>query len=139
MSEILVTYASKHGHTGKIAARIARAAAEAGASVELRDVEGAAHVDLADYDAVVVGSSIHAGKHPREIIDWAREHHAALNALPSAFFTVCLSAAEDTAGARRPTRGYLDAFLQAPGWTPATPATSAGALQSREYAFMPRL
>src|SRR3954453_6176921 len=119
MSEILVTYASKHGHTGKIAARIARAAAEAGASVELRDVEGAAHVDLADYDAVVVGSSIHAGKHSREIIDWAREHHAALNALPSAFFTVCLSGAGDTAERRSATTRCSGEFLQAAGGTRA--------------------
>jgi menaquinone-dependent protoporphyrinogen oxidase len=139
MPEILVTYASKHGHTGKIAARIARAAAEAGAATELRDIDGSAHVDLADYDAVVVGSSIHAGKHSREILHWARAHQAALNALPSAFFTVCLSAAEDTPESRTATAAYIDDFLQATGWTPATTATFAGALQYREYDFMTRL
>ena len=79
------------------------------------------------------------GKHQREIVDWATAHHAALNALPSAFFTVCLTAAEDTPESRAATTTYLDDFLQATGWTPATTATFAGALQYREYDFMTRL
>ena len=139
MSPILVTYASKHGHTRKVAARIAATAQAAGASVDVLDVAAAAHVDPVDYDAVVVGDSIHAGKHQREIVDWATAHHTALNARPSAFFTVCLTAAEDTAESRAATATYLDDFLRATGWTPATTATFAGALQYREYDFMTRL
>ena len=139
MSTILVTYASTHGHTGKVAARLAAAAEAAGASVELLEVANATHVDPSDYDAVVVGSSIHAGKHQREIVEWATAHRAALNALPSAFFTVCLTAAEDTEESRAATTTYLDDFLGATGWTPATTATFAGALQYREYDFMTRL
>jgi menaquinone-dependent protoporphyrinogen oxidase len=95
--------------------------------------------DPADYDAVVVGASIHAGKHQREIVDWVARHRAQLGLLPSAFFSVCLTAADDTEESRAATRGYHDEFAAATGWQPALRVTFAGALQYREYDFATRL
>ena len=87
----------------------------------------------ADYDAVILGASIHAGHHQRALVKWAERHHTALDLNPSAFFSVCLTAADDAEEARAATRGYLDDFVEQTGWTPSRTATFAGALQYREY------
>jgi len=139
MKQVLVLYASAHGHTEKIAARIAQALEQAGASTELR--RAGAEVDFApsDYAAVVVGGSIHAGRHQRELVDWTRRHAAVLGAMPSAFFSVSLTAADDTDEARATARKYLDEFVEQTGWTPARTTSFAGALQYLEYDFFTRL
>lgn len=137
---ILVLYARTHGHTGKIAARIAAALEQDGVTVDLRQVD--AHEPEPtppDYDAVILGASIHAGHHQRELVSWAERHHTALGMVPSAFFSVCLTVADDTEESRAATRGYLDDFVEETGWTPRRTATFAGALQYREYDFATRL
>jgi menaquinone-dependent protoporphyrinogen oxidase len=139
MAAVLIVYASTHGHTGKIASRIADAIRAAGADATVLAVGDAGGLRLADFDAVVVGASIHAGHHQRELVDWARHHAAGLNGMPSAFFSVCLAVAEDSDEARTAARGYVDDMLELTGWTPREAVTFAGALQYREYDFMTRL
>jgi menaquinone-dependent protoporphyrinogen oxidase len=134
---ILVVYASKHGHTARIAARIARTLEDEGAAVAVHEAGDAP--DLRGFDAVVVGASIHAGHHQQDVVAWAGRHRTALAAMPSAFFSVCLTAADDTEESRTATRGYLDEFVERTGWTPARMTTFAGALQYREYDFATRL
>ena len=58
---------------------------------------------------------------------------------PSAFFSVCLTAADDSEESRTATREYLDEFVERTGWTPHRSTTFAGALQYREYDFPTRL
>ena len=133
MPRILVLYASTHGHTAKIAARIAATLEDDGATVDLQQLSEPEPV-LSDYDAVIVGASIHAGHHQRALLKWAEQHHAALALTPSAFFSVCLTAADDDDDeSRAATRGYLDDFVERTGWTPSRSTTFAGALQYREY------
>jgi menaquinone-dependent protoporphyrinogen oxidase len=140
MPKILVLYASTHGHTAKIAARIGATLERDGATVELHQVHaGKAQPAPLDYDAVIVGASIHAGHHQRELVEWAKRHHTGLGMVPSAFFSVCLTAADDTEESRTATRGYLDDFVEQTGWTPARSATFAGALRSREDDVATRL
>lgn len=137
MPKILIVYASTHGHTAKIARRIGAALEHEGATVDLHDVGG--EPAPSGYDAVVVGASIHAGHHQRELVGWAARHRGDLAAVPSAFFSVCLTAADDTEESRAATRGYIDDFVERTGWTPARTTTFAGALQYREYDFVTRL
>jgi menaquinone-dependent protoporphyrinogen oxidase len=134
MPRILVLYASTHGHTAKIAARIAATLEDDGATVDLQQLD-AVETELApsDYDAVVLGASIHAGHHQRALVKWAEQHHTALGLTPSAFFSVCLTAADDDEESRTATRGYLDDLVERTGWTPGHSTTFAGALQYREY------
>jgi menaquinone-dependent protoporphyrinogen oxidase len=139
MPDVLVLYASKHGHTEKVATRVAAAVEAVGATVKVHDVASPAHVEPSEYDAVIVGASIHAGHHQHDVVDWVTAHHTALNLRPSAFFSVCLTAADDTDESRAATRRYLDEFLDATGWIPSKTATFAGALQYREYDFATRL
>jgi menaquinone-dependent protoporphyrinogen oxidase len=138
MPEILILYASKHGHTAKIAHRVAQAVSENGASVDVRDAREAADVSPSDYDGVIVGASIHAGHHQREIVDWAKSHSVTLTDMPSAFFSVCLAIADDTDEARAAAGKYIADFGDETGWTPGTTTTFAGALQYLEYDFMTR-
>ena len=134
MPRILILFASTHGHTAKIAARIAATLQHDGASVDLHPLH--AHETQpapTDYDAVILGASIHAGHYQRALVKWAEQHHTALGLTPSAFFSVCLTAADDTEESRAATRGYLDDFIEQTGWTPGRSATFAGAVQYHEY------
>ena len=139
MKQVLVLYASTHGHTATIAERIAQALEQSGAPAELRRADAKLDVAPADYAAVVVGGSVHAGHHQRELVDWARRHATSLGAMPSAFFSVSLTAADDTDEARATARRYVDEFVEETGWTPGRTASFAGALQYLEYDFFTRL
>ena len=139
MKQVLVLYASTHGHTAKVATRIAEAIEQAGAHADVRQADPKTDLIPSDYAAVVVGASIHAGHHQREIADWARRHATSLGTVPSAFFSVSLSAADDTDEARAAARTYVDDFVEATGWSPTRTASFAGALQYREYDFFTRL
>jgi menaquinone-dependent protoporphyrinogen oxidase len=128
---VLVLYASTHGHTGKIADRIGALLREQDVAADVRKV--GQPVDVARYDGVIVGASVHAGQHQSEIVEWISTHHAALNARPSAFFSVSLTAADDTDEARATTLELIDDVLDATGWIPTRAEAFAGALQFREY------
>ena len=139
MPGVLVIYASTHGHTAKIAGRVARSLRRRGLSVDLREVAGAADLSPAEFDGVVIGASVHGGHHQHELVEWTKRHARGLNGMPSAFFSVSLTAADDTEESRRATRGYIDDFLDDTGLIPAQAVSFAGALQYREYDFMTRL
>jgi menaquinone-dependent protoporphyrinogen oxidase len=137
-SRVLVVYASTHGHTEKIADRIGRVLRESGVQAEVEDVANVAEDDLARFDAVVVGASIHAGQHQRELIDWVRLHAGWLEDRPAVFFSVCLTAAEEDEEARSASEQYISNFVDETGWQPDRSASFAGALQYREYDFFTR-
>lgn len=139
MSTALIVYASTHGHTAKVASRLARVLGDDGVDVKACDVSSAAELTPSDYDGVIIGASVHNGHHQREIVDWARRYAALLSTMPSAFFSVCLTAADDTDESRQATADYLDDFEDDTGWTPQKRASFAGALQYREYDFATRL
>ena len=139
MASFLIVYASAHGHTGKIALRIAAELQAAGHAVVLDDHPGATNPSPHEFDAVIVGASIHAGHHQDEIASWALRHAVPLNLVPSAFFSVCLVAAEEDEHARAAVRDYLDDFEDRTGWLPRIRTTFAGALQYREYGLPTRI
>ena len=138
MPDVLILYASKHGHTAKIARRIEQALAAEGLTPDVHDATRAAELSPSDYDGVIVGASIHAGHHEREIVDWAKRHALVLAERPNAFFSVCLAVADETDEARDAARKYIDDFEDETGWSPDATTTFAGALQYLEYDFMTR-
>jgi menaquinone-dependent protoporphyrinogen oxidase len=139
VSDVLVVYASTHGHTAKVAGRVAETLRAEGLGTTVADVREAGGVDPARHSGVIVGASLHVGRHQAAMVDWVKEHRAALDARPSAFFSVSLTAADDTDEARATTRGCIDDFLEATGWAPARTAAVAGALQYREYSIHTRV
>jgi menaquinone-dependent protoporphyrinogen oxidase len=129
----LIVYASTHGHTAKIAARIAAAMRDQRLEVDLRDVAVAADIEPGDYDVVVVGASLHREHHQKEIAAWVSDRRKALARIPTVFVSVSLSAAEDSDESRAATRRCIDAFCDETGWTPSRTEAVGGCLQYREY------
>jgi len=131
---VLVLYASTHGHTHKIAQRIGAQLDRDGIHANVRSVhEYGEYADLGKYDGVIVGASVHGGHHQSEVVTWLGHHHTRLSAMPSAFFSVSLTAADDSDEARATVRELIDDVLDATGWTPRETVAFAGALQFEEY------
>jgi menaquinone-dependent protoporphyrinogen oxidase len=65
---VLVLYASNHGHTAKVAGRMADAVRAEGHEVDLRDAKNDQAADPEKYDGVIVGASLHGGHHQREVV-----------------------------------------------------------------------
>ncbi len=129
---VLVVVASNHGHTVKIAARLAAAIRECGLDAQVYDANQATP-GPGGYDGVVVAGSLHGSSHQRELSDWVKANAQALAPLPSLLVSVSLTAAEDTAEAREATEGCIRTFVEDTGWTPGRAVPVAGALQYREY------
>jgi len=82
----LVAYASRHGATEGIAARIAARIADSGAAVDLRHVNDVHTLD--GYDAVVFGAPVYDQCWPPEADRFADTHRDALTARPLWLFSV---------------------------------------------------
>ncbi|WP_458207768.1 menaquinone-dependent protoporphyrinogen IX dehydrogenase [Haladaptatus sp. NG-SE-30] len=139
MASVLVLYGSTEGQSATIAERIAGVLEESGhdpAVVHVRHrPEG---FSLPEYDAVVVGASIHMGKHQKYVTRFVRKHAEELNQLPSAFFSVSLTAAEGSEEAWERAKEYVEEFLDETGWNPDATAVVPGALKYSEYGVLKR-
>ena len=136
MARVLILYATVEGHTARVAARIAQHLRKRVHAVELRRAETArARLDLAGFDAVIVGASVHYGRHPGHLRALLRQHGAELAARRGAFFSVSLSARTKPPAAQR----YSKNFLRQVGWQPQHTAAFAGALPYSKYAPWKRL
>jgi menaquinone-dependent protoporphyrinogen oxidase len=89
---------------------------------------------VANYDGVIVGSSIHMGKHDKHAIAFVRSNRETLEKLPSAFFSVSLAAHGDETDAER----YVQEFETQTGWRPGQVALFGGALLYTHYGFLKR-
>jgi menaquinone-dependent protoporphyrinogen oxidase len=127
MARVLLAYASTHEQTAKIAERVAQTLRAEGLEVDMCDVAHTGGADPAGLDAVIVGASLHLGRHQREVVDWVKVNGATLADPPSAFLSVSLTAAEDTEEAHEATQRCIDDFLKETGWTPQSSVTIAGA------------
>ena len=136
--DALVVYASTHGHTAKIAARLAEAMRAQGLEVDVRDVKSAADARPGRYGVVVAAGSLHKEHHQSELSDWVSTNREALNAMPAVFISVSLTAADDSAESRAATKRCIDDFTSQTGWTPSRSEAVAGSLQYREYDFFTR-
>jgi len=87
MTRILVAYASAAGCTRSVAEAIGKELGAQGASVDVLSAGQVREVD--DYDAVVVGSGIHAGSWYGEALKFISRNAKALPAKPVAYFVTC--------------------------------------------------
>ncbi len=101
----------------------------------MRDRPDSFTVDM--YDAVIVGASIHVGKHQEAIRDFVSENRDALAEMPTAFFQVSLSSASEEK--RDEAAGYVESFITETGWHPDRIGQFGGALRFSEYGFLKRL
>lgn len=148
MKPILVLYATGEGHTQHVAEHVAETLIAHELDAKLLAVKDTRHVELAEYAGAVLLSSIHAGRHARRMIVFAREHRAQLEKMPTAFISVSMTEAmveaKDTSDADRAKaladrQRYLDELFAATGWKPAHVLPVAGALLFEEVGFFKRL
>jgi menaquinone-dependent protoporphyrinogen oxidase len=134
MTRILIGYGTTEGQTAKIADHLAQAIRSRGFDVDAVDLKQSKDVRLAGYDAVIVGGSIHMGKHQEDVADFVSKNKADLERLPSAFFSVSLAANGDLTNAE----AYVENFVQQTGWRPTKVGLFSGALLYRQYGFLKR-
>src|SRR5688572_20658278 len=70
----LIVYGTTEGHTAKVAAAMASTLQERGASVSLQNSAAPWTSDPADYSAVIVAASVHAGTYQRPLRRWVQTH-----------------------------------------------------------------
>lgn len=134
----LIAYASSYGHTEKVARRIQAVLQQDGTNVQLTDVEVPATVELVAFDLVLVGATVHAGRHQRSVADWLREHRQELSSVPTALFSISLTAADPRPHAVATTHGYLRNLCQNTGLDPTLTVALAGTVRYREYGVATR-
>jgi menaquinone-dependent protoporphyrinogen oxidase len=134
----LVVYGTGEGQTAKVADRIVDALVARGheaTAVNATDLP--ADLAVADFDAVLVGASIHAGKHQATVGAFVESNRDVLASKPTAFFQVSLSSADE--GGREQAAGYVEEFVEQTGWHPDRIGLFGGALRYSEYGFLKRL
>ncbi len=133
MSKVLILYASERGRTREIAERIGGAFRGRGHVVDVVDATRSEAPDPRAYDAVVLGSALHAVRHARSIEAYARRYAVALEGRPTAFFTVSLSAASTRPDGRADAVRAQQAFLDAVHLEPSRRASFGGSLDYTKY------
>jgi menaquinone-dependent protoporphyrinogen oxidase len=148
MKPILVFYATREGHTCRIAERVADRIHARGLAVQIRSVgNDKARIDLDQCSAVILAASVHQGKHEPEMVGFVKRHFRQLQSLPSAFLSASLSQAgaeridatpEEHTRFKSDVQNMLNAFFQETHWHPDRVVPVAGALMYRKYNWVVR-
>jgi menaquinone-dependent protoporphyrinogen oxidase len=143
MKPIAILYATREGHTRRIAERLGEALGAAGYAAELANVAKLSEApDFGRFAAVLLAASVHGGRHEREMVELVKRHRAALEGLPTAFLSVSLTEAgaedarepqERRARAAADVKEMIDRFVHETGWHPDRIKPVAGALPYTHY------
>jgi menaquinone-dependent protoporphyrinogen oxidase len=146
MRPVLIVYATREGHTRKVADYVAERIRANGLPVEvLNAAEIPKRFPLDTYRAAVVCASIHIGVHEREMVHFVKAHRVELAQIPTAFLSVSLA----EVGAQDPKRPpsereasadevnrMIEAFFANTGWRADIVAPVAGALMYSKYNWL---
>ena len=129
---ILVAYASKAGSTGEVAEAIGQALAVNRATVDVYPIEAVPNIQ--DYQAVIVGSAIRAGRWLAAATRFVETHQSYLSHIPTAYFTCCMTLHEETEENRRKALGYMDPVRSMV--TPLAVGAFAGKIDYSKLSFL---
>jgi menaquinone-dependent protoporphyrinogen oxidase len=138
MMKVLIAYGTSEGQTARIVECLADVIRSHGYEVHSADIKRSGAPELDGYDAVIVGASVHLGTHQGYVQQFVRKSRAALERVPTAFFSVSLAARDDTDKGREEVEGYIQRFVQQTGWRPRTIGRFAGALLYTRYGLITR-
>lgn len=133
---ILIAYATGAGSTAEVAATIGDVLLSDNVDVDVLHV---ANVDdMARYSAVVLGSSIRAGRWLPGAIDFLQTQQEKMAKIPVAYFTTCLTMVKNTPESRRIVLDYLEPVHQlAPKIAPVGLGLFAGSLNPDLQQILP--
>ncbi|MDF7670518.1 menaquinone-dependent protoporphyrinogen IX dehydrogenase [Orbaceae bacterium ESL0721] len=134
--KVLLLYTTREGQTRKIMQRI-KATIEQQAATDLIELLPDTKVDLTNYKAVILGSSIRYGAYSKVMKKFIDDNYATLNQLPSAFFGVNVVARKPHKNSPE-TNLYTKKFLASIKWHPTMAAVFAGALYYPQYNWLDR-
>jgi menaquinone-dependent protoporphyrinogen oxidase len=125
MASVLLAYSTVDGQTLKISQRVQHQLQEMGHSAELVDIALTTVPAIEAFDQVVIGASIHYGKHRPEVYRFIEAHREELEQRPGAFFSVNVVARKP--GKNTPeTNPYLRTFRRRTNWVPEVIGVFAG-------------
>lgn len=140
MPEFLICYGTGEGQTARVAERLAATLRDRGHEPTVVDLgAGPPARPVEDFDAALVGASLHYGRHQRAVRRFVHENRDALAARPSGFFQLSLATASDDPAERAAAAGLVDEFVEATGWQPDRVGLFGGALRYSQYGFLTRL
>jgi menaquinone-dependent protoporphyrinogen oxidase len=130
----LIVYGTTEGQTRKVAERIAARIRELGHEPHLYDSTTLLDApSISTFAGIIVAASVHQRVHQEPVTAFATAHRDELNAKPTAFVSVSLSAALEPDHAE--AQEYVDRFVAETGWRPKRTITLAGALRNSEYDY----
>lgn len=134
---VLIIYASRHGHTRRVAERLADVAGANGAETHLFSIHDVPR-NLAPHtaDVAVLAAPVYFDKHPKSAERFATEHRTDLAKIQSVFVSV--SGAARTEQGRVLADGYARAFLGKTGWMPDRVELIAGGEPYTRYNWLTR-
>jgi menaquinone-dependent protoporphyrinogen oxidase len=147
LKPIAVFYATREGHTHKIAERVADDLRKRGFEADVKNLRDKDAIKLSDYAGAILAASVHAGTHEPEMVEFVKQHRAELESMPSAFLSVTLSevgaeranaTVEEHARFVADVQGMLNRFFEDTGWHPQRVKPVAGALLYTKYNFLIR-
>jgi len=149
MKSILIVYATREGHTKRIAEYLGEKIRSQDSQATVSDVrELPKGFSLANYAAAVIAASVHRAHHEPEIIRFVKDHLADLNRMFTALVSVSLSQAgaqdeqassDHRAQAAADVKRMTDLFVSETHWHPTLIRPVAGALMYSKYNFLVRM
>jgi menaquinone-dependent protoporphyrinogen oxidase len=137
ITKLLIVYSSRHGHTARIAHRMADAAATIeGVQTTVWSVDDATEGHVALADLFIIAGPVHFEHHDRKLERFVREHLGVMAARSSAFASV--SGQMAAFGGRPRAEELADKFLEATGWIPDRVGLFAGGIPYTRYGFILR-
>ena len=135
MANIYIPFGTTEGQSAKIAEFISDVVHAHGHKAQTADIKQAGD-DIPDwFDSVIVGASVHLGKHEDYVRDFVQKNKTTLESLPSALFSVSMAAHSDIMDAEN----YVGKFEEETGWRPTQVGLFSGAILYTHYGFIKRL
>lgn len=131
---LLIVYGTTEGQTRKIANYLKEVAEKKGINVTLCDGTCEPEPPLF-FNGVIVAGSLHMQRYQSSIEHYIKSYHEKLNAVPSAFLSVSLTAAGDDTDSWAELKEITTSFLSSTQWKPQFVEYVAGALLYTQYDF----
>jgi len=102
MKKVLIVFATREGQAEKVARAIAEQLRKPDTEVKIVDAKSdeLKSTDLAQFDQIVCGGSLHAGGTEKELVEFIQKNQSKIQSSENAFFLVLLSAATKDKGLR---------------------------------------